>query len=160
MRFSVNDFYKEQLYEIRKGIKQGLDVKLYANPVYNEFQMRELRLGLLNKVKINYFADPDFDCLQMQEIRLGMQNGINIREYAKTKISSFKMRKIREKLEIESETICDNKYCRRDFDAFQWCVMKYGVSEGIDITAFAKPELSCGEMLDILHGLEETVKLA
>ena len=55
MRFSVNDFYKEQLYEIRKGIKQGLDVKLYANPVYNEFQMRELRLGLLNKVKINYF---------------------------------------------------------------------------------------------------------
>lgn len=153
MRFSAKDFCEEQLIEIKKAIKQGLDIKLLANPIYNCFQMKELRMGLLHKIKIVYFANPEFNCLQMQEIRLGMEHGIDVRKYAKPKISSFKMREIREHMEIDSEVLC-GKYYRKDYDFLQWCVMKYGLNNGADISRYANPSLSAGQMLDIYNTLE------
>ena len=39
--------------QIKKGLKQGLDVSIYAKPEYNSSQMSEIRENLENKLNVN-----------------------------------------------------------------------------------------------------------
>ena len=40
----------EQLYWLRRGYDNGLDISLYANPAFNSMQMRIIMYGLENGV--------------------------------------------------------------------------------------------------------------
>ena len=49
----INQFNKEQQEEINYGLKENLEVSLYAKPEYSYKQMEEIRLKLLkNKTDI------------------------------------------------------------------------------------------------------------
>ena len=41
-----NQFNRNQQYEILEGLKNNVDVSMYANPEFNWGQMQEIRLGL------------------------------------------------------------------------------------------------------------------
>lgn len=45
-----------QLEEIYQGKSVGLDISLFANPEYNEFQMFEIRQGMVAEQDVSKFA--------------------------------------------------------------------------------------------------------
>jgi hypothetical protein len=60
---------EQQLKEVRKGLKYGVDVSLYADPKFEKWQMKEIRLGLENGVDASIYADSKFSWEQMKKIR-------------------------------------------------------------------------------------------
>ena len=52
--------------------------------------MDEIKLGLKNKVDVSIYAKKEFDCFQMYEIRLGLQNNLDVSFYANSNFSSKK----------------------------------------------------------------------
>lgn len=68
--FDESDFDKEQLEEIKKGLRSGLDISWYADPKFDDFQMCEIRDGLEKGLDVSQYADPKFDWKQMKSIRL------------------------------------------------------------------------------------------
>ena len=45
-----SQFTKYQKEQIKAGLKENIDVSIYAKPEFNEYQMFEIRVGLLNKI--------------------------------------------------------------------------------------------------------------
>lgn len=54
------------------GMKDKLDVKLFANPDYSAEQMKQIRLGVKNDIDYEVYANRNFSAEQMQKIRLEM----------------------------------------------------------------------------------------
>jgi len=71
------EFNKDQLYEIRYGLLQCLDVSIYSNPKYNDEQMYEIRKGLEQSLDVSSYLDPNISVEDMFIIRSKLQ-GINI----------------------------------------------------------------------------------
>ena len=69
---------------------------------FNEYQIRKIKQGLRNKVDIFLYAKTDYNWLQMEQIRLGLIFDLDVSKYTKPEIPSDKMFKIREKLLRES----------------------------------------------------------
>ena len=64
-----NQFDEFQQEEIIKGLKNNLDVSIYAKEEFNYLQMQEILTGLFTKVDVSIYANPDLDYKQMREIR-------------------------------------------------------------------------------------------
>ena len=58
-------FYGFQLHEIMLGLKDNLDVSIYAKPSFDSSQMRELRLGLKDNLDVSIYARPLLEPYQM-----------------------------------------------------------------------------------------------
>ena len=69
---------------------------------FNEYQIRKIKQGLRNKVDIFLYAKKDYNWLQMEQIRLGLIHNLDVSIYTKPEIRSDKMFEIREKLLRES----------------------------------------------------------
>ena len=54
---------------IREGLKDNLNVSIYANPDFNFLQMREIRLGLEDNLDVSIYAKKDLPNKKMEEIR-------------------------------------------------------------------------------------------
>ena len=65
---------------------------------YNKMQKDIIYSGLKNKLNVSLYAKPEFNDLQMKEIRLGLKQGINVESYLNNNISNQEMQKIRLKL--------------------------------------------------------------
>ena len=52
-----------------EGLKDNLDVSIYATLDFKSSQMFEIRLGLLNNLDVSIFAKKDFSDFQMFQIR-------------------------------------------------------------------------------------------
>jgi hypothetical protein len=89
---------KYQLKEILKGIKEKLDVSIYAKPVFNYIQMEIIRWGLEDGLDVHLYADKKFNSEQMLQIYFGLIDEINVETYADPKIPADVMEKIRNEL--------------------------------------------------------------
>ena len=94
-KFNINDFTKNQLEEIQKGLEQKLNVSVYAKKEFLAIQMQQIRLGLQDNLPVEKYANSSFDWLQMEQIRMGLKDGIDISKYAKPEISFDRMQQIR-----------------------------------------------------------------
>lgn len=54
--------------EIRKGLRDNLDISVYAKPEYNYNQMNFIYLGLKDNLDISKYADPKLSWEEMLEI--------------------------------------------------------------------------------------------
>ncbi len=70
----LENFNYEQMQEIRQGLKQGVDVSIYANPKFDDDQMRQIRKGLEKELDVSIYANPEFNWEQMEQIRLDLEN--------------------------------------------------------------------------------------
>ena len=61
-----NQFEKYQQYEILEGLKNNLDVSIYAKLEFDNLQMEQIRLGLEANLDISWYAKEEFDCVQME----------------------------------------------------------------------------------------------
>ena len=55
---------------LKAGLKANLDISIYANPDFNNFQMNEIRLGLQDGLDVSVYAKPEIDFKEMKKIRL------------------------------------------------------------------------------------------
>ena len=62
-------FNVHQKYEISEGLKDNLDISIYAIPEFSWQQMSEIRGGLRNNLDVSCYAKPGFDDFQMEQIR-------------------------------------------------------------------------------------------
>ena len=69
----INNFEEKQKIEILEGLKNNVDISIYANPEYSWVQMKEIRWGLEDNLDVSWYAKPDFDSAQMNEIRAGLR---------------------------------------------------------------------------------------
>ena len=81
--FFLEEFEEGQCREIYYGLKQKVNVLLYAKAFYTEQKMRNLREGLLAKIDINLFNDPNFEAGKMQAIKESIINNVYLPVFAK-----------------------------------------------------------------------------
>ena len=91
-------FTKEQKHEIEQGIRENLNVSLYAHPCFDKDQMYQIRNGLENELDASIYAYPEYNDGQMEEIKWGIAQDLDYTKYLDSSLSRSEMRKIREKL--------------------------------------------------------------
>ena len=72
----------------------------------NALQLHQVKLGIekgLTDDQIRIYADPKFDWFQMEQIRLGLEAGMDVSIYAQPNIPSEEMEHIRQKNEINAQ---------------------------------------------------------
>ena len=65
-----NQFNISQKEEILQGLKENLDVSIYAKPEFDWEQMREIRFGLEDNVDVSIYAKPELDWKEMEYKRI------------------------------------------------------------------------------------------
>lgn len=93
--YKVSDFNVNQMAEIRKGLKDDLDVKVYADPKFSFRQMYEIYIGLREGLDVSKYADPKFNADQMEQILFGLKQGLDVTKYADPKFNDCQMFEIR-----------------------------------------------------------------
>ena len=64
-----NQFYPNEQKQILLGLEDNLDVSIYANLDYDEYQMEEIRLGLTNNLNVSIYANSKYPWREMKQIR-------------------------------------------------------------------------------------------
>lgn len=96
----LSAFDYEQLLEIHKGLKNDVDVRLYANPKYHWSRMEIIREVLEDYgIDVSKYVEAGFTENEIDEIREGLEAGIDVSAYADIFLHHDEMREIREKLE-------------------------------------------------------------
>ena len=67
IKLNKKEFDSYQLEEIYLGLKDDLDVSIYAKPEYDDYQMKQIRLGLLSDIDVYIYAKPQLSYLKMNE---------------------------------------------------------------------------------------------
>ena len=98
-----NQFNYYQQEEIKIGIKENLDLSIYANPKFDWEQMDEIREGLKSNIDVLIYAKTEYNCNQMQQIRLGLKEDLDVSIYANPDFGWSEMYAIRERLSKESK---------------------------------------------------------
>ena len=65
----INQFNEEQQEEIRKGLKENLDISWYANPSISARAMQLIRWGLEDNLDVSLYANKGYSFKHMREIR-------------------------------------------------------------------------------------------
>ena len=65
--FKQFDEYQQE--EILKGLKDNLDVSIYAKIEFDWSQMEEIRLGLEKNIDVSIYAKPEYSWRIMRKIR-------------------------------------------------------------------------------------------
>jgi len=118
-------FTPEQINELRLGKKNGIDIRVYANPKLSSKQMRALREGLEAGVDVSIVADPAYGEDQMAFIIMNLKLGENVIPYANPA-----------------------------FNLGQMGVISGGIKAGLDVSKYADPKFSIEEMTEIRLRLE------
>lgn len=126
---SIEDiFSKEQIAELTLGKRNGVNIKIYANPALSAKQMSIIRLGLEDGVKANLVAFPQFKEDAMQ----------------------FYMDDLRDNMDI-------TKYLNPQYSLAQISELSLGHASGIDISKFANPKIPAKDMAEIRERLERGI---
>lgn len=125
----LDDIYTpEQIRELKLGKKNGVDIRIYANPSLSARQMHILRDGLEKKVNVKPFAFPDYTEDAMKYYILEIITGMDIRQYLNPKYSIA-----------------------------QIAELSIAVDEGLDVSKMQDPSLSVRQMQERRIRLENNV---
>ncbi|WP_342269379.1 hypothetical protein [Spiroplasma endosymbiont of Aspidapion aeneum] len=95
----TGEFNGDQLSEIMEGLKEGVEIIVFADPIYSAGQMHEIRLGLQNGISTLIYSDKKYNEGQMRELRLSLEDNLDpveVRSIATTKYTWEQMKEIRE----------------------------------------------------------------
>lgn len=54
--------------QIREGLKDGIDVSIYAKPEFKAAQMRVIRFGLQSNIDVTLYLNPSLDWKEMEKL--------------------------------------------------------------------------------------------
>jgi len=118
-------FTKEQIEQINTGLKNKVNVKIYANPKLSAEQMKILREALELGLQAQLFADPEYSVDSMRTYKADLKYGVDISHYLNPK-----------------------------YNAEQLSELSIGVDEGLNVSAYADPDIDANEMAEIRLRLE------
>ena len=148
---AYSDFNSYQINQIRKGLEHGLDVSVYAKPMFSGAQMDIIRMGLIKKLDVSIYAKPEFEWEQMNEIRKGLEKGLDVSIYAKPEFEWGQMNCILQGLESGLDI---SVYAKPEFEWEQMNCILLGLENDLDVSVYAKPEFEWEQMNEIRKGLE------
>ena len=177
-------YSNEQLLYIRDGLAANVDVTYLANKRFSPKQMEVILNGLYRAYDVSIYANPDFDVEQMELILYGFNHQLDVSQYAKTSYSVNQMTYEIIKLMYPNITM---EYQVDDFNEDQWSeirmvmkqspginitkmlnpkfnseqlsIIKRGLIAGVDVSQYAKPDMSADEMNIQFFKLRDKVKL-
>lgn len=108
------EFDEYQLFELKTGFDDGLNIDLFASPYFNDEIMYAIRSVLYTyreylhdtrsqQRTVQYVID-DYDGLQIRELVIGLSKGLNVELYENKDLSFHEMCIIRQGLESEVDT--------------------------------------------------------
>lgn len=118
------EFDEYQLFELKTGVDDGLNIDLFAYPYFNDEIMYAIRSVLytyreylhdtrIQQRAVQYVLD-DYDGLQIRELVIGLSKGLRVELYENQDLSSYEMFIIRQGLESEVDattfTTADEAY--------------------------------------------------
>lgn len=118
----------EQIVELQAGKRDGLDIKLFANPALSAEQMRVLREALKDGLNIKPIASPDYEVRCMKYYIMDMKDGLNIKAYLSPK-----------------------------YNLGQISELSLAAEEGLDLSKMGNPKNSAEEMAEIRERLERKI---
>ena len=118
-----NQFDICQQEVIRIGLEQNLNASIYAKTELNDKQMSEIRLGLLSNVDVSIYNIPTLDEEVMEQVRIGLEQNIYLSEYLK------------------------------DFSCLQLVEIRKGLQDNLDVSKYAKSDISSFVMRKIKKNL-------
>jgi hypothetical protein len=121
-------YTKEQIEQLKIGKKNGVDIRIYANPALSAEQMAALRNGLQQKVNVRPFAFPEYTVECMKYYTMEAKYGMDIRKYLSPKYSIA-----------------------------QIAELSIAVNEGLDVSKMSDPSLSVRKMQERRIRLENGV---
>lgn len=136
--FKNFDFTCEQLDEIVKGLKDDVNVNIYAKHEYSPIEMCIIRKALKNGLNIDKYLECGYEFFQLKEIFKGKENGVDISVYSDVKFNYLQMEQIRLGLE---EGIDVGIYAKPEFDSYQMLEIRAGLLDSFDVSLYAKPEI-------------------
>lgn len=150
-------YTQEQMKEIYRGIRCGVDVAQYRNSELKPEQMKQLRLGLQQGVDISKYNMPYIDAERMKELRKALTSGIktnvfDIREGAN--YTAAQVKQIRLGLENEQDV---ELWANPAFTAAEMREIRIGQRDGIDAALYASTDFSVEQMKKLR--IEMTIQL-
>jgi len=103
--FDLRYFNKKQKKIIEEGFKNNLsvdEIKIYAKPEFNHFQMMEIMQGIINGLtdyELEILTNPMLSASEMKKIRNILENGY----YNEDKIKEMIKNIIKEKINYKNE---------------------------------------------------------
>jgi len=108
------EFDEYQLFELKTGFDDGLNIGLFAYPYFNDEVMYAIRSVLYTyreylhdtqsqRRAVQYVVD-DYDGLQIRELVIGLSKGLRVELYENKDLSFHEMCIIRQGLESEINT--------------------------------------------------------
>lgn len=105
------EFDEYQLFELKTGFVDGLNIDLFAYPYFNDEIMYAIRSVLCTyreylhdtqaqRRAVQYVVD-DYDGLQIRELVIGLSKGLKVELYENKDLSFHEMQIIRQGLESE-----------------------------------------------------------
>lgn len=142
---NVNQYNKDQFREIRRGLRQHLDVKQYQNVQFDYKQMRQLRLSLKAHIDVSSWASPYVSAEKMKELRLGVKKGIRF-DTDKIDHRLYDAAQIREiRLGFEKGVMVKD-YLNPAFRAEQMHEIRIGMQLGLDTAKYIDPSFTVEQM--------------
>lgn len=107
-------FDEYQLFELKTGFDDGLNIDLFAYPYFNDEIMYAIRSVLYTYQEylhdtraqqraVQYVVD-DYNGLQIRELVIGLSKGLRVELYENQDLSFHEMQIIRQGLESEADT--------------------------------------------------------
>ncbi|MBQ9140557.1 MAG: DUF342 domain-containing protein [Lachnospiraceae bacterium] len=149
------DFLPIQLRQIQLGLKEGIDVSIYAKPEYDWFQMEEIREGLKAGLDVSVYAKPQISYETMREIRKGMLSGIALASYM-----NLKPPVIRELRKARESKVNILKYVSQGYDAGQLRQIRHALEQGVDLEQYLSKDYRAASLEQMLIGLVHGVDVA
>ena len=97
------------MWELRLGLKHGLDISVYHHTNYSNVQMMFIRQGLEDGIDVAYFLDSELDPYQLQMIDVGLRKKLDVSKYANSQLSFDEMKSIFIELEKQQEMLYRNQ---------------------------------------------------
>lgn len=137
--------------QIRTGLKDKIDVSVYANPAYSYETMRQLRLALYSEVDLTPYLRRGFTDDALEEIRLSLLNRVPVDQWLRDDMCAPQIHEIRIGLCEQLDISC---YADTKFNWMQMQEIRLGLEKKLDVSVYANVLYSHFQMKEIRLGME------
>ena len=147
-RASIKHYSKEQFREIKRGMRQHVNTKLYQDINFSAKQMKELRLALKSNIDITSWNSPYVSVEKMKELRLGAKHGIrfDINKVDHQLYNAAQLREIR--LGFENQ-LPVKQFLNPIYSAQQMHEIRLGQQMGLDVSKYSDIRFTLAQMQSI-----------
>ena len=154
-----NQFNKHQKECIKEGLKNNIDVSVYAKPHFPYHKMFAIRKLLGEGLEeIKKYVDLDYDAHQLYAIADDIKANKDVSIYVKPEYNWKQCEVIRKGL-YSKNNIDVSLYAKPEFSPSQMEQLRLALEDNVDITKCLNSKYKAGEMKEIILGLKTNIDM-